>query len=105
MALTQFTDANFAAEAGSGLVFVDFYADWCGPCQAMLPTVEQLAGEMAGVKFGKVNVDESSEIAAHFGVMSIPTFVVLKDGQEIKRLAGAMPKETLQAEIESAVAA
>lgn len=77
-------------------VLVDFYADWCGPCKAMAPVIEELATELDGkAKVGKINVDENSDIAVEYNVMSIPTLVVFKDGKEEKRLVGLREKEEL----------
>ena len=77
-------------------VLVDFYADWCGPCNAMAPVIEELAKELDGkVKVGKINVDENSDIAVEYNVMSIPTLIIFKNGKEEKRLVGLRDKEEL----------
>ena len=77
-------------------VLVDFFADWCGPCKMMAPIVEELATELDGkVKVGKINVDENSDIAVEYNVMSIPTLIVFKNGKEEKRLVGVRDKEEL----------
>ena len=77
-------------------VLVDFYADWCGPCNAMSPVIEELAKEFEGkAKVGKINVDENSDIAVEYNVMSIPTLIVFKNGKEEKRLVGLRDKEEL----------
>ncbi len=77
-------------------VLVDFYADWCGPCNAMAPVIEELAKELEGkVKVGKINVDENPDIAVEYNVMSIPTLLVFKNGKEEKRLVGLRNKEEL----------
>lgn len=77
-------------------VLVDFYADWCGPCNAMAPVIEELAKELEGkVKVGKTNVDENPDIAVEYNVMSIPTLIVFKNGKEEKRLVGLRNKEEL----------
>ena len=77
-------------------VLVDFYADWCGPCNAMAPIVEELATELnEKAKVGKINVDENSDIAVEYNVMSIPTLIVFKNGKEEKRLVGLRNKEEL----------
>lgn len=77
-------------------VLVDFYADWCGPCNAMAPVIEELAKELDGkVKVGKINVDENPDIAVEYNVMSIPTLIVFKNGKEEKRLVGLRNKEEL----------
>ena len=77
-------------------VLVDFYADWCGPCNAMSPVIEELAKELEGkAKVGKINVDENPDIAVEYNVMSIPTLIVFKNGKEEKRLVGLRDKEEL----------
>ena len=77
-------------------VLVDFYADWCGPCNAMAPVIEELAKELEGkVKVGKINVDENPDIAVEYNVMSIPTLIVFKNGKEEKRLVGLRNNEEL----------
>lgn len=77
-------------------VLVDFFADWCGPCKMMSPIVKELATELNGkVKVGKINVDENSDIAVEYNVMSIPTLIVFKNGKEEKRLVGVRDKEEL----------
>lgn len=78
-------------------VLVDFWAEWCGPCQMVLPIVEELAGEVKDAKICKVNVDEQMELAKEFRVMSIPTLMVFKDGQKVKSEVGAKSKEELKA--------
>ena len=83
---------------------VDFYADWCGPCKAMGPVVEELASEYAGkVKVGKVNVDENQELAMKYGVMSIPTFLVLKGEEVVARAMGMQDKAALAKAMDSAL--
>ena len=77
-------------------VLVDYYADWCGPCNAMAPVIEELATELDGkAKVGKINVDENSDIAVEYNVMSIPTLIIFKNGKEEKRLVGLRDKEEL----------
>ncbi len=95
------SDANFSETTKKhSLVFVDFWAAWCGPCRMMIPMIDELAREYAGkVVFVKLNVDENQETASNFGIMSIPTFVIMKDGSEAARLVGAMPKEKLKEEL------
>ena len=76
-------------------ILLDFYADWCGPCRMVSPVIDEIAEERDDVLVGKVNVDEEHELASAFGVMSIPTLVVLKGGREYKRATGARPKAAI----------
>ena len=76
-------------------VLVDFYADWCGPCRMVIPIVEEIARERADIKVGKINVDEQPELASQFGVMSIPTLVVMENGKIIQQISGARPKNAI----------
>lgn len=91
MSEITFTDQNFETEVLKSAVpvFVDFFAPWCGPCQAAAPVIEDLAKEYEGkLKVGKIDVDQNSLVAQRFGVMSIPTVIIFKGGQEVKRQAG-----------------
>ena len=91
-------DADFAAATRRGLVLVDLWAPWCGPCRMVSPLLEQLASERAGrLKLVKVNIDQSPRTQARFGAQSIPTLVLLRDGREIGRQIGALPKDRLKA--------
>lgn len=76
-------------------VLLDFWATWCGPCRMIAPTVEEIASERSDIKVGKVNVDEQAELAAAFGIVSIPTLVVLKNGKVTNQLVGVRPKEDI----------
>lgn len=96
--------ANFDEEvANSSIpVMIDFYADWCGPCKMLMPIVEELAGEYEGkVNIVKLDVDASQDLAQKYGVMSIPTLVFIKDGNEVDRITGAMPKDALAEKLDS----
>lgn len=100
------TDQNFEAEVLKSQlpVLVDFWAPWCGPCKIVSPIVEELATEYIGkVKVGKMNVDENPETAGQFGVMSIPTLMVFKNGQPIKTMIGVQGKEAIAKMIEEAL--
>ena len=102
----KFTESNFDAEVlQSDLpVFVDFYADWCGPCKMMSPVIDKLAEEFAGrIKVGKVNVDENGDLAVKYGIMSIPHMVFFKNGEVVDRIVGAIPKPQMQARFEKNV--
>ena len=90
----ELTDANFYSEVSKyPLVVVDFWAAWCGPCRMVAPIIEQLATEYFGrVTFGKLNVDENPNISSTFGVQSIPTLMIFKNGKPVERLVGAVPK-------------
>ena len=95
--LMTLTNDNFEAETRKGAMLVDFWAPWCGPCRKLTPVVEALSSEMAGkLRFGKVNVDEQPEIAEKFGVASIPTIYIIKDGKVVANRVGAATKETLK---------
>ncbi len=97
--LKKLNTQNFTAETAKGTALVDFYADWCGPCKMIAPIVEEIAAERTDVTVGKVNVDESSELAVKYGVVSIPTLVVLKDGVETARIVGYRSKEEILAQL------
>lgn len=103
--ITELTESNFETEVlqSSQPVLVDFWAPWCGPCQRIAPLVEELAKENAGsVRFGKVNVDNNQQLAMTYGVSSIPTLIVFKDGQVARSLIGLQPKARLQEAIDAA---
>ena len=98
MEVKHLTEKNFEEEVLNfdGKVLIDFWATWCGPCKMMAPVVEQIASEISGnVKVGKVDVDENSELAVKYGIMSIPTFIIFENGNPVKTLVGMQDKETL----------
>ena len=94
----EFTDANFKGQLAEGMpVVVDLWAPWCGPCRMMAPIIDELANEYEGrVLIGKMNVDENSELAEQYGVMSIPTMLFFKNGELVNRHVGACRKPDLQ---------
>ena len=106
MALTHLTSATFdqAVNAGDDVVVVDFFATWCGPCKMMAPVVEALASEYEGkAVVGKLNVDDASDIAGRYGVMSIPTLIVFKNGQISDKFVGVTSKNELSAALNKAL--
>ena len=98
MAIIDLTKENFQAEITKAdkPVLVDFWAVWCGPCQMMAPILHELEAEMPDVQIGKVNVDEQMDLARQFRVVSIPTLIIFKNGQEVQRMVGVTSKEELK---------
>lgn len=98
MAIIDLTKENFQAEITKSdkPVLVDFWAVWCGPCQMMAPIFHELETEMPDVQIGKVNVDEQMDLARQFRVVSIPTLIIFKNGQEVQRMVGVTSKEELK---------
>lgn len=98
MAIVHATDANFQDEIKEGVVLVDFWATWCGPCKMIAPVLEELDQDLAGsAKIVKVDVDDNQGTAAQYGIMSIPTLIVFKDGEMVDKTVGFQPKEALAA--------
>jgi thioredoxin 1 len=96
------TKENFNETVSQGVSLLDFWAPWCGPCKMQLPIVEELAEELQGqATIAKVNVDEQPELASQFGVMSIPTLILFKDGQPVDKLVGLQSKASLQSKIQN----
>ena len=98
MSILEVTNENFEEEVlnSEKAVLVDFYADWCGPCKMMAPVVEKIASENADVKVRKINIDNEEELAIKYRVVSIPTFLVIKNGEEVNRIVGAVDKAELE---------
>lgn len=98
MAIIDLTKENFQAKITKSdkPVLVDFWAVWCGPCQMMAPILHELEAEMPDVQIGKVNVDEQMDLARQFRVVSIPTLIIFKNGQEVQRMVGVTSKEELK---------
>jgi thioredoxin 1 len=97
MSVININKSNFENEVinSNKKVLVDFWAPWCGPCRMVLPVIEEISEEVADIKVCKINVDEESELAAQFGIMSIPTLMVFENGKMIKKSVGAKSKEDL----------
>lgn len=98
MAAIVITKENFDSEVlkAEGTVLVDFWATWCGPCRMLSPIVDEVASERPDVKVGKINVDEQPELAQQFGIMSIPTLLVFKNGEKVQESVGLIPKEKVE---------
>lgn len=100
MAVEHLTESNFEEKIASGVVLVDFFATWCGPCKLLGPTVEEIGAENDGsYSVYKVDIDECEDIAMDFAIMSVPTLIVFKDGVEAARMIGVQPKTAILSEI------
>ena len=105
--IATLTDTTFDEEIGAAdeAVIVDFWAEWCGPCKMIAPILEEIAGEQVGkLKVAKLNVDDNPQVAQRFQVMSIPTLIVFKDGQPVRRMVGAKGKGQLLQELSDYIA-
>ena len=98
----EIDSANFENEvlAHNGVMVVDFFANWCGPCRKLAPILEEVEGELTNVKFAKINTDENLEMAKKYQVSGLPTLMVFKNGEAVERLVGLMPKSSIITNIE-----
>ncbi|MBQ3145820.1 MAG: thioredoxin [Clostridia bacterium] len=101
MSVLKITNKNFEEEVlnSDKPVIIDFYADWCGPCKMMSPIIDSIAEENQELKVGKINVDEDQELAVRYNIMSIPTIIIFKNGNEYKKIVGVTSKENILKEI------
>jgi len=97
--VNELTKDNFDEGIASGITVVDFWAEWCGPCKQASPAFEELSTEMNDMKFAKVDIEKNEEVSGKYAVRSIPCFVVFKDGQEVDRFLGALPKKRMKEKI------
>ncbi len=98
MSVLLITEKNFDDEVlkSEKTVILDFYADWCGPCKMQSPIIDKIAEERQDIKVGKINVDENQGLAEKYGIMSIPTIIIMKDGESVKQFIGLTPKKTIE---------
>jgi thioredoxin 1 len=99
------TDTNFQAEVleNDAPVLVDFWAPWCGPCRMVAPILEEMAAEREDLRIVKLNTDDNQETAIQYQVLAIPTMILFRNGQEVKRIQGALPKRKIESELEPAL--
>jgi len=101
--IKNITDADFEATIANGVTLIDFWAPWCGPCKTIAPFLDELAGEYEGrLQLAKINIDENQNVASQFGVMSIPTLILFKDGQKVAQKVGGSAKSALKEFIDQA---
>lgn len=101
MALSEINDANFKTETSNGIVLVDCWAEWCGPCRMVAPVLDELSTEMKDVKIMKLNVDFNQKTAQELGIQSIPTLLLYKNGELVDKAIGALPKPQIKKFIEN----
>ena len=95
MSVLKIDKNNITKSISDGISLIDFYADWCGPCKLLAPTVADIATNRPNLTVGKVNVDDSPELAAKYGIMSIPTLIIFKNGEPVDRIIGVRPLDTI----------
>jgi len=98
--MIEINDANFKETIAEGVTLVDFWAPWCGPCRMIAPSLEELSEEIPSVKFVKLNIDSNPEVAMEYGVMSIPTIIIFKDGEQKDSHIGVIPKDKIKHKID-----
>ena len=101
--MKEIEETNFFEEVKEGITLVDFYANWCGPCRMLHPIIEDLSNERSEVTFKQIDVDKAPNISKEYGVMSIPTLILFKDGKEVAKTVGFMKKEELTSWIEKMI--
>lgn len=95
----ELTDADFSKEVEQGVVFVDFWAAWCGPCKMMAPVYEKMAQKYPSIKFAKLNTDQNMEKASEYGITGIPCIMIFKGGREIERITGFQPEPAFEEKV------
>lgn len=103
MAVIELTDESFGEEIGEGLVFVDFWAEWCAPCRMLSPIVEELSNEMTEIRFAKMNVEQNPMVPQGLDITGIPTLILFRDGDVLEKIVGLSPKPQLKKILEKYV--